>query len=223
MAARKKKRAKRSRKGSARSGSHAAWKRAELKLARYFGVERTGLGRKGHDLSEAPTVKGWLNREAPELVDNEPEPFTHVCADSKCDKRILTTLERWHHHVLDCPDPYLIPLGIIGPPVALDDGLGPFLIGAVRLKELPFAYRALLAPQWGFQDCVLQVMHRFHIWRWPKDPVAFLLDSFDQVEAASAYWQGTRLEDTPTKPLSLVYGSYPKRISDAVFFKFPQY
>ena len=223
MAARKKRAKKRTRTGSARAGSVAAWKRAELRLAKYFGVERTGLGRKGHDLSEAPEVKGWLRFVAPELVDSEPEAFTHICADSKCDKNLISLLQRWHEHVLHLPDKYLIPLGIMGPIKAMDNGGGPYLIGMVRLKDFALAYRALLSPRWEFELSMLQILHRFHIWRYPKEPGAFLQSAFEQVELAAFEWSAKQLKDYEVRPLELVYASYPKRMADAVLFKFPQY
>ncbi len=225
MAAKKKgrrkgpvRKAKRGRTATQNRTGNAAWKAAERKLARYFGVERVGLGRAGHDLSEAPEVAEWLQARAPELYDpGALEPFSHICADSKCDKRVLPLLERWHDHYLARPDKdYLIPLGVIGTIPEPDDG---GLIVCTRLEHFHFAYRALLSPLWPIQDTFRQFLHRFYVWRHPRGVNTFVKDAFAQVEDAARGFATQRL--SPVRILPLVYLSYPKRISDAVCFKLP--
>src|SRR5687767_13788648 len=99
---------RRSRTAAKSKGSDKAWKRAERDVARYFGTERVGLGRAGHDLMEVPTIDGWLKLRAPELLFAEgpgwKEPFEHIFVDSKCHKTLLPTLERWQAVVQSNPD-----------------------------------------------------------------------------------------------------------------------
>jgi len=229
----KTKRRSRTATATGRSGD-LAWKRAERDVARYFGTERVGLGRAGHDLAEMPTVQGWLSLRAPELLVTEGpswhEPFTHIVVDSKCHKTLIPTLEQWQAVVQSNPDKtHYKPVLFLGtrdfklPP--------PFNRGAVglcKLEDFPLVYRSFLAhpPGSTTQGLVSQLIYRFWMIRRPVAPLKLITDAIHQAKEAGANWTASKV----FKPefgfdglrlggmLPVAYLYYPKRLTAALAF-----
>lgn len=216
---------RRSRTATTSRTGDAAWKKAERDVARYFGTERTGLGRAGHDLQEVPTVAEWLKLRAPEMIFAEgaawAEPYRYIFADSKCHKTLLPTLEQWHSVVDSNPDKkHLKPVLILGPN---DGDLGSDklhgFIGLCRLEDFPQVYRTFLAYPGAASEIACQIPYRFWMIRKPSNPTKLVVGAVEQALNAGIDWKTKKTgEAGPQFILPLAYLYYPKRITPALAF-----
>lgn len=196
----------------------AAWKRAEREVARYFGTERVGLGRAGHDLQEVPTVSSWLNLRAPELRCplEHTEKADYIFADSKCHKTLLPTLERWHAVAQANPDrKFLKPIMVLG------DSQDPLtdLVVFCRLEDFPFVYRSLISPIGNLTNGLSEILSNYWIIRHPSAPVQVITDAIAQAKEAGRVWGSSNgREISVDRILPVAYLYYPKRITPALAF-----
>lgn len=223
---------KRSRTATTARTGNAAWKRAERDVARYFGTERVGLGRAGHDLAEMPTIKSWLSLRAPDLIYAEgayhyepewKELYSHIAVDSKCHKSLIPTLEQWQSVVESNPDKkHFKPVLFLGErdfslPVPLARGV----IGLCKLDDFPVVYRSFLMhpPQSNSMDFVQQVLYRFWLIRRPVAPLKLITDAINQAWQAGYDWKKKQPESSDVRRvLPVAYLYYPKRLTPALAF-----
>lgn len=197
-------------------------------MARYFGTERVGLGRAGHDLAETPTVQGWLSLRAPELLCADgpswQEPFRFIFVDSKCHKTLIPTLEQWHGVVQSNPDKtHFKPVLFLGErDFKLPPPFNQGAVGLCKLEDFPLVYRSFLAhpPGSTTQGLVSQLVYRFWMIRRPVAPTKLITDAITQAREAGIQWRlrrdGVKAIDPEVLPLAYLY--YPKHLTAALAF-----